>query len=41
MDPYIYPGTQILKNKLNIKDEQELINIEAQLLIAGIIDIYS
>lgn len=41
MDPYIYPGTQILKNKLNIHDEQELINIEAQLLIAGIIDIPS
>lgn len=41
MDPYIYPGTQVLKNKLNIQDEQELINIEAQLLIAGILDIPS
>ncbi|GEK32465.1 hypothetical protein KZO01_27740 [Kurthia zopfii] len=39
MDPYIDPHTKVLINKLNISDEQDLINIEAQLLIAGIIDI--
>ena len=41
MDPYVYPNSQILINKLNIQDEQELINIEAQLLIAGILDIHT
>lgn len=41
MDPYVYPNSNILINKLNIKDEQELIDVEAQLLIAGIIDIHS
>lgn len=41
MDPYVYPNTNILKNKLNIQDAQQLINIEAQLLIAGIMDISS
>lgn len=41
MDPYIYTGTNILINKLNIQDEQQLIDIEAQLLIAGILDISS
>ena len=39
MDPYIYPNTNILINKLNIRDEQQLIDVEAQLLIAGIVDI--
>lgn len=41
MDPYIYSNTTILINKLNIRDEQQLIDVEAQLLIAGIIDISS
>lgn len=41
MDPYIYPQTNVLINKLNIRDEAELINVETQLLIAGIIDISS
>ena len=41
MDPYIYPNTNVLINKLNIRDEQQLIDVEAQLLIAGIIDISS
>lgn len=39
MDPYVYPNSSVLINKLNIVDEQELIDVEAQLLIAGIIDI--
>jgi len=39
MDPYVYPQSSILINKLNITDEQKLIEIEAQLLIAGILDI--
>ncbi|ANU11968.1 fic/DOC family protein [Planococcus antarcticus DSM 14505] len=41
MDPYVYPQTNILINKLGIQNEQELITIEAQFLIAGIIDIHS
>jgi len=39
MDPYVYENSNVLKNKLNIRDEQELINIEAQFLIVGILDI--
>jgi len=41
MDPYVYPQTTVLKNKLNITDEQQLVTIEAQLVIAGILDIES
>lgn len=41
MDPYVYPQSSILINKLDIKDEKKLIEIEAQLLIAGILDIDS
>ena len=41
MDPYVYSNTNILINKLNIKDEKELIDVEAQLIIAGILDITS
>ena len=41
MDPYVYDKSKILINKLNIQDEQQLIDIEAQLLIAGLIDIQS
>ncbi|WP_240315643.1 hypothetical protein [Sporosarcina sp. PTS2304] len=41
MDPYVYPNTNILINKLDIRDEEQLIDVEAQLLIAGIIDISS
>lgn len=32
-DPYLYPGTNILKNKLNIKDSKELISAEADFTI--------
>lgn len=35
----MYPNSNVLINRLNIQDEQELITIEAQLLIAGILDI--
>lgn len=38
MDPYVYPNTNILRNKLNIQDAKQLIDFEAQLLIAGIMD---
>lgn len=41
MDPYVYEGTSILKNKLNIRDEQKLIDIEAQLFIANVLNIDS
>lgn len=38
MDPYVYKGTSVLINLLDITDENELINVEAQLLIAGILE---
>ncbi|GEK35585.1 Fic/DOC family protein [Kurthia sibirica] len=41
MDPYVYQNSSVLINKLHIIDENELIDVEAQLLIAGIIDIHS
>lgn len=41
MDPYVYPQSNVLINKLDIQNEQELITVEAQLLIAGIVDIQS
>ncbi len=41
MDPYVYPQTNTLINKLGIQDEQKLLTIEAQFLIAGIVDIHS
>lgn len=41
MDPYVYADTDILINKLNIRDRQQLINVEAQLLIAAILAISS
>lgn len=28
-DPYLYPGTELLKNKLNIRDEQQINEMEA------------
>ena len=31
-DPYVYPDTQVLKNKLNVKDYDELNKIEKKLL---------
>lgn len=39
MDPYVYECSNVLKNKLDIRDERELITIEAQLLIASILEI--
>ena len=27
-DPYCYPGTEVLKNKLGIQDEEELLETE-------------
>jgi len=41
MDPYVYKGTNILINKLNIRNEQELIAIETQFFIANVLDIPS
>lgn len=41
MDPYVYKGTNILINKLDIRTEQELIDIEAQLFIANVLDVPS
>ncbi len=41
MDPYVYPNTNVLINKLGITDEQQLITVEAQLIIANILEIES
>ena len=41
MDPYLYDDVPIVRNLLGIKNEQELINVEAQILIAGLVDIDS
>lgn len=40
-DPYVYEGTNILRNKLNIQDEQTLIETEAQIFIAKFLDMSS
>lgn len=39
MDKYVYGQSNILKNKLHIQNEQQLISVEAQLLIAGILEL--
>ncbi|HLR75543.1 MAG TPA: hypothetical protein VK077_09730 [Virgibacillus sp.] len=41
MDPYVYDGTNVLINRLNIRDECDLIDVEAQLFIANVLDISS
>lgn len=41
MDPYVYKDTNILKNKLNVKNEQKLIDLETQFFIANMLDIRS
>lgn len=38
-DPYVYEGTNVLINKLDIRDEEKLIDVEAQLFIANVLDI--
>ena len=40
-DPYVYEGTNVLKNELNIQDEQKLIETEAQIFIAKFLYISS
>ncbi|MDD7410089.1 MAG: Fic family protein [Fusobacterium gastrosuis] len=40
IDPYVYPGTTILKNKLNIRDDKEL-NIKERGLTASRIEEFS
>ncbi|HLQ84492.1 MAG TPA: Fic family protein [Pseudogracilibacillus sp.] len=39
MDPYVYEDTNVLINKLDIRDEEILIDVEAQLFIANVLDI--
>lgn len=38
MDPYVYEGSTVLINHLNITDDKELIEVEAQFLIAAILE---
>ena len=35
-DPYVYEGTNVLINKLNIKDEKELDRAESELAIFAV-----
>src|SRR5690625_4700655 len=39
MDPYVYEGTDVLINKMNIRNAEKLIDVEAQLFIANVLDI--
>lgn len=41
MDSYVYENTNVLKNKLNIQDEQKLIETEAQVFIANFLNVSS
>ena len=41
MVPYVYEGTDVLINKMNIRNAEELIEVEAQLFIANALDIQS
>lgn len=41
MDPYVYEGTDVLINKMNIRNAEELIEVEAQLFIENVLDIQS
>src|SRR5690625_2490148 len=41
MDPYVYEGTDVLINRMNIRNAEELIDVEAQLFIANVLDIQS
>lgn len=41
MDPYLYDDVPIVRNLLGIKNEEELIIVEAQILIASLLDIDS
>ncbi|MCG3088379.1 Fic/DOC family protein [Sporosarcina cyprini] len=38
MDPYLYGDVPVLRNRLGIKDESELITVEAQILIANLLN---
>lgn len=39
MDPYVYPNSHVLINRLNIQDEQNLITFKTQLLIGTLLEI--
>jgi cell filamentation protein len=39
-DPYVYPGTDVLKNKFDVRDQSELNTIEADLVWKRFVDIY-
>jgi len=39
MDPYVYEGTDVLINKMNIRNAEKLIDVEAQLFIANGLDL--
>ena len=39
MDPYVYEGTDVLINRMNIRNAEKLIDVEAQLFIANVLDV--
>ena len=41
MDPYVYEGTDVLINKMNIRNAEKLIDVEAQFFIANVLDVQS
>jgi|SRR5699024_5778805 len=41
MDPYVYEGTDVLINKMNIRNAEKLIDVEAQFFIVNVLDVQS
>lgn len=39
-DPYCYPGTTVLKNKLNLKAQRDLDAFEAEIVAQGPRDLF-
>lgn len=40
-DPYVYPGTGVLRNRLDIRDADELERVEAELVLARTVELRS
>src|SRR5690625_4711352 len=41
MDPYVYEGTDVLINKMNIRNAEKLIDVEAHFFITNVLDVQS
>lgn len=40
-DPYLYPGTEVLRNRLGIRDADELERVEAELVLVRTVELRS